>query len=719
MSKVIKKLAARRETQRASKHSGQTTQSKSMDDDSASSSPLTSPVSVASNEVFKKRTSSSYNSELMTPYGEEGHLRSSENGENSKISIQFDHSSFGENLEQLEDVSEGVFMELDESFYTETNIRNSLGSSSGKAKIPARQEAGRQSRKAFARSVSVQRPLQESSIAILERADDILQKSRRRSQSTGRSTRRDPTRAAAMNSYNAGKESDTRGNSNDDSESNQKKRKSKMEKILQLQDKNQRYKDEFRKVQKDRKALKKELEHKKLETAALTKEIDTFMAETSMLKLKLSEALQQLDRTDHNERKDKSTILKLQKELSAVRGDHNAAVGRVARMREEVEAMKVAVARKDEQIKGLTAEVAEQTALVDLMHVEKISRSTNDLDADTYHQLQNENSRLNKELGETLQNAASMVKEREDAIADLLRENEELKRLVGEKRDEQHSTNSSNTVRENDLQEEIAQLRAELDASAATLEEVQDRSVLLEEEIEAWIARGAEMENELERLRDDVEAWQTKAESAEESINVVEASAKHAAKKAASLEAALAASELRHKEQLQEQERKFKEAMWDLKERAGQRVAEAEKAGNNPRTNPQDDALRLAMEKKKARESANSGGSWGLISQLRGGKSEDQDDMSEEQKKIKELERTNAEQAVELEKAKSDLVQLLSTHRETKYTNEKRIEQLVEENKVYSAKQNALEIEVASLRQALARGSPDLQSESSHSIGSF
>lgn len=732
MSRVMKKLAARRGSRQRGEASSRKSKSSStgsmMDDDSASS-PLTSPVSVASNEIFKTKSRGSYGSTsgglAMAPFGEEGDLRSLGHGSGSKMSIHFDGNRIMEQTSEAGDLnfSDSYFVGggggrsgSDAANSSTADFHSSINSSSSrKAKL----ETGRGSTEVFQRATSVQRPMQESSIELLDRTDDVLEKSRRRSKSTGRSTRRDQIAASAMRNYKSSSKEES-FNNNDDNDSSPKKRKSKMEKILQLQEKNQRYKDEFRKVQKDRKALKKELEQKKLETAALAKEIDTYMSESSMLKLKLSEALQQLDRTDQDERKDKSAIQKLQKELSAARSDYNAAVSRVARMREEVEVMKVSVARKDEQIKSLTAEVSEQSALVDSLQMELIALKKNHLDKAEYHQLQSENERLNKELGDTLQNASAMVKEREDAIADLLKENDEMKQLVAEQNQEQGSVESKSGDCEDAMKAEIAQLRTELDTAAAALEEAQDRTVLLEEDIEAWIARGSEMEHETERLRDDVEAWQSKAEAAEETIAVVEASARDSAKKVVHLETAMSEAERRHKEQLQEQDRRHKEAMWDLKERTEQRIAEAEKAAK-PKCNPQEDALRLAMEKKKAKESANPGNSWGLISQLRGGKSEDSDDLSDDQKKIKTLERTNAEQAADLEKAKSDLVQLLSTHRDTKYTNEKRIEQLVEENKAYAAKQRAMELELASLRQAVSQRTPapDLVPGSSHSLASF
>lgn len=698
MSKVLKKLAASRRDVRASKHTSNKNQH---DRDETSHSPLTSPVSVAT------VNRGSYNEDLIAPYTESGELRPERSIQHRGSSSIFDESIFRESA--IGDISEGDYQDLgNDSFFLEGDDFH-RGSSTSSSNRKSRESDYREARvKSISqpRCSSVQRPMQESSMEIIERADETLEKSRRRSRSTGRSSRREQVATDTVQLYNMNNLEQAVNNH----ESSPRIKKSKMEKILQLQEKNQRYKDEFRKVQKDRKVIKKELENKKLETAALTKEIDSYLSETSMLKLKLSEALQQLDRTEYDERKDKSVIAKLQKELTATHGDYNAAVARVARMREEVEAMKVSAARKDEQIKNLTAEVAEQSAIVDSLHLDTIQLKSGQsfVDQRELKDLRVENQRLQKELSDTLQNASSMVKEREDAIADLLKENDEMKRLL----EVQQQQGESSEV--DVSQEEITQLRTELDIAAAALEESQDRTLLLEEEVEAWISRGHEMESEIERLRDDVDCWQRKAESAEETILVVESSAQESSKKLSEMNAALSEAERRHKEQLQELERRHSEDLWDLKERTEQRVNEAKQAF---KPNPQDEALRLAMAKKEAKK-LTTGGSWGLIQQLRG-RSEDDEDLTDEQRKIKELEQTNEEQGKELEKTKSELVQLLSTHREAKYTNQKRIESLEEENMAFVAKIKTMEVELVSLRKALSNGSPDMISESSHSQASF
>lgn len=533
----------------------------------------------------------------------------------------------------------------------------------------------------YARSRSVTRPL---------RGEDFQQSrspTRRRAKSTGRPERRGQIAVSTADRYEETQQP--------------KKRKSKMEKIVQLQEKNQRYKDEFRKVQKDRKSLKRELENKKLETAALTKEIDTHITETSILKLKLSEALQQLDKTDQFERKDKSSISKLQRELSQAKGDYSSAVSRISRMREEVEKYKVSVQRKDDQIRHLSKQITDQSREIDDLHSKLIDsqNQSGNPDQDDIDELKSEKKKLEAELSSTLDRASNMVKEREDAIAELLRENDELKskKLQG-------SDVQSGGVNEN----EIHALRAELEVSAKQLEETQDRNILLEDELEAWEKKGEYLEGEIRKLRDDSEAWRQKAEAAEDAMHVCEESAQESAKKANHLETALKEADELHEQQLRELEHKHTESILDLKEKAAQKFGEAEKAAAS---NPQDMMLQKAVAARKEKQAK---GGWGSVLN-RVVKNDGDSELTEEQKRIKELEAISGDQENDIKKLKSDMVKLKSTYNDTLYNNKKHIEQLELENQRYAATQKALELEIESLKRAQANFPDILDGKSTRS----
>lgn len=527
------------------------------------------------------------------------------------------------------------------------------------------------------RSKSVGRSLQESHFVRLE--SKVEDDTKRRSRSSGRSERRHEFTAEKLETYEANR---ALSSSNEEM-----KRKSKMEKILQLQEKNQRYKDEFRKVQKDRKALKKEVETKKLETATLTREVEKQIAETSGLKLKLSEARRQLEQLDIDQRMGQNDTTGLQKELSSIRGDYNAALGRIACMREEIEAGKIALNEREEQIISQNEQLLEQSACIEELRQEIDNLQKDEGGKDLgLAEVREENDRLNSQLGSTLERASAMVKEREDAIADLLRENDEMTRLLS----------THDETKGNQMTDEFLQLRNELSAASAALEEAQDRNVMLEEDVEAWIAKGEALESDINRLRDDVDAWQRKATAAEQSMNVVESSAQESAKRALGAESALADAELKFKELLQDQERRHTEALFDQKEKLNQQIIAAKESTVVP--NPQEMMLQKAVADRKAKDAAKSA-SWGSVIQKYRGSTDSDEELSAEQKRIKELEAINAEHEEEFTKVKSDMVRLRSTYNDTLYTNKKQIEKLEAENKTYAATQKTMEMELAALQK--------------------
>ena len=78
-----------------------------------------------------------------------------------------------------------------------------------------------------------------------------------------------------------------------------------------------------------------------------------------------------------------------------------------------------------------------------------------------------------EELGTTLERAAAMVKEREDAISDLLKENDEMKQLLALR---------ETTTGEDE--EEMARLREEINGTNSALEELQDQDVHQNDDID-------------------------------------------------------------------------------------------------------------------------------------------------------------------------------------------------------------------------------------------
>lgn len=501
------------------------------------------------------------------------------------------------------------------------------------------------------RAKSVQRPMQGSSYR-RRRSSSRRMSSTRRAASVGRTERFH----SSMPNMTV---TDATANDLHESGLSSKKRKSKMEKILQLQEKNQRYKDEYRKIQKDRKALKKALEKKKSSIEALSKECETQASESKVLKLKLSEALQQLDKADVNERSGGDVIASLKSELADSKADYTAAVSRLTRMRDDYEKMKQKVAQRDEKLNVLKHDLAEATKRIDSLEFELDTMQKSKelmVPKEEYQEQQEEIGRLQLELSSTLQRASTMVKEREDAISDLLRENEDMKKQIG----------SNDGVNE-EMNEEVQALRTELEETSRSLEQSQDRTLVLEEEVEAWISKSQENDAELVRLRLENEDWQKKHVDAVDAVSVAEESARNSTNRAIELENELIQTRQVHEEQIDDLERKHTEALLDQKEKAQKLLKEAEK---DVASNPQEMMLQKAVADRKAKEN---NGSWGLMQRVRGdGKSS----LSPEAQRIKELEELLASQSEELLQMKSEMVRMKTSYNDTLYKNKKRIEEL-------------------------------------------
>jgi len=471
--------------------------------------------------------------------------------------------------------------------------------------------------------------------------------------------------------------------------SENRKRKSKMEKIRQLQAKNELYKEEFKRVQKDRKKLKKELESKNQEIAAFANEIDTHIAETSRLKSKLSEAMKQLGETNYDGKEDKANINKLSNELIQTKNELSAALRRVSDLKEEIHDLKDASREKEHQIENLSLELGEeQRRIIDLQ--EEINELRDVLDQQDEQGKKNEkvikglvdeNEKLQAELGSTVDRAAKMVKEREDAISDLLRENDEVRKLLSEQKGPDIT------------QEDLEQLQKELTSANQHLEEAQDRNLVLEEELEALISKGSETEGILDRLNNDLETWQQRAKQAEATVQVLETQAIDAKAAAESAREALTNAQAKHQADVSEIENRYTAEIADLVARHKAEIAEAdaklleERALKNSATESQQAMLlQAAVAGRKKKEGADKQG-WRFLLKT----TESEDEQDEKLKRLKELEDENKTQAEEIKNLKSEMVRLRSTYNETSYMAKKKIERLTDENEAYATRIAQLE----------------------------
>ncbi|GAX11062.1 hypothetical protein FisN_24Lh001 [Fistulifera solaris] len=507
---------------------------------------------------------------------------------------------------------------------------------------------------------------------------------------------------------------------------NEKPRKSKMEKIRQLKAKNELYKEEFRRVQKDRKQLKQDLESKKLEVKALQNEVDQHIENTSVLREKLAEAMYKVNSFSEN----RFDLSQLKRERADTRleleqaGDRlNEATRRIKELREILRNKEREVDRLKEELDGQYSTARTLRAENERLHQERqqsvLAQASGTQDAKHIHELEEENGRLNSQLGSTLERAATMVKEREDAIADLLKENDELKALINDFNAEKQQLKSSVS------DEELQNLKREMKETAKALEASEDRNVLLEDELEAWMKRGNEMDSEIKRMTEQIGKMERALSAAESQAKVTEVTARNVRDEANEARALLQEAEHRHHKELSALQSKYNTAQIDLlksqeaadsalerAERAEQRASLAEKRltqsgsfasstqssrsedessndANDPHTQ-QSLMLQQALERKKKSEDARRNASamrWPF-----GGQAEE---LTEDQRRIKDLEEINGNQAEEIKQLKSELVRLKSAYNEAMYINSKRIEQLQKQNADYEDKTHELLVQLS------------------------
>jgi hypothetical protein len=448
---------------------------------------------------------------------------------------------------------------------------------------------------------------------------------------------------------------------------------SKMEKIEQLQAKNALYKEEYKRVQKDKKHLKKEIETKKLEVSSLSQEIDTYISATTMLKSQLSEALQQLDRNDDGG----EGVEEMAMELSRTRAELDVAVKRVSDVKAQIESLQTEMTQKENMVELLTEDVAGQAMRLRELEMENEHLVANANDNDRLPEMQYENERLQEELSTTLERASAMVKEREDAIADLLKENDEIKDILAEKE-------SGPSEQEN---EEFIGLGEEINAANAALEETQDRNVVLEEEVENWIQRGGEMGKEVARLQDELDVLERRATTAEQNLEAAKEANERLSKDLEKAHDALAEAEERHQERVAEMAAKHKAALLDMKTRhAEERTKEAMEQAEGVQKTSTVDQQSMLLKAVANRKPEDPKKGWFAFT-----KTESDDEMDEDQKRFKGLEMKNAAQEEEIKKLKSELVRSRSTYNEQIYVSKKQIERLDQENQAYASKILSLE----------------------------
>lgn len=145
-------------------------------------------------------------------------------------------------------------------------------------------------------------------------------------------------------------------NANSGSEENATK-KTKLQKIMELQAKCDRYKKEWLDTSRDKKRLRNEILEGKELILILTKQIDVHESEASILQKKLSEALQRLDELQAEQYKERNGYSMTAKELAESRIEFSRALNETRLLKQDLDKMEESLKEKDRRIGDLEDEL--------------------------------------------------------------------------------------------------------------------------------------------------------------------------------------------------------------------------------------------------------------------------------------------------------------------------------------------------------------------------
>jgi chromosome segregation ATPase len=325
-------------------------------------------------------------------------------------------------------------------------------------------------------------------------------------------------------------------------------------------------------------------------------------------------------------------------EIDTLRGEVEELRNRLNQAHYDLRAKSEVLQERDESIEDLLQDMNDLKRQLELEHQQKQGDLMSNCD---------EKEALQREL----KAANDLVQDKENRLHHLVRENDELKRSlealrikkeslekeIKDDQSEEGDTKSYLIAQHEVLEEEIQQLNEQVGGLQAELEDANRQNSIMNEEVEDWLQRGGNMELEIQRLKNEIEAWEDIAEQ--------------------------------------------------LKASGGMRKGGPDdNASNSDGVDQQAMMLAKAISERKRKASADGKGVWGLFFN----KSEEGEELTEDQKRIKELEAIKDAQAEEIQKTKSDLVKLTTASKDEAYKTKKRMAELEEANESYKAKVDLL-----------------------------
>jgi aspartate beta-hydroxylase len=151
----------------------------------------------------------------------------------------------------------------------------------------------------------------------------------------------------------------------DESPATQKK--TKIEKIVELQAKYDKYKQEWMQVTKEKRQAEKELKLNKQEITSLTKQVQTYLDDVKTLREKLADSKQKMETLTEEHYEELSQFNETTKELVQARIDYTKTLNESRELREDLQNREHDLEEKDKRIASLTMAVESQMDRADAL----------------------------------------------------------------------------------------------------------------------------------------------------------------------------------------------------------------------------------------------------------------------------------------------------------------------------------------------------------------
>lgn len=293
----------------------------------------------------------------------------------------------------------------------------------------------------------------------------------------------------------------------------EKVKKTKLEKIHELQAKCDRYKKEWADASNEKRRYRKDLETSQHELKAKKQEVQTYITETQILQKNLSDALTQLEEIQEEQRNERKELSNTAKQLAEARIGHAKSVNEVRELREKLDDFQQQLEDKDRQIESLQTELRAAKQNIehleaDILYaddqIEKLEGEIKNIEDEIvlYREAANKN---NDENGESSSAARNEVERR--------LQDEREKRLVEKERKLDEKSRQFEEDRERHLQMQCEREQVFTERQALEVEKSKSRD-------EARHRRDDEINDRLKTLEDDNRALQGKLKSEQLDTNV-------------------------------------------------------------------------------------------------------------------------------------------------------------------------------------------------------